>query len=88
MVDMNTFVFNYQYIVMQKIEKTGHEVKIFICSTHTSMKLVLVLNFKMPTIRDMKKDIVYCSCNKKKCLIFFYLDIYEEYRFHAHVIGA
>ena len=56
-----------------------------------SMKFVLVINFKMPTLVGILKlmartnNIVCCS-QLQNCLIFFFYNIYEDYKYHAHMV--
>ena len=57
------------------------------------MKIVLVINFEMPTLVGILKFItrtnviIYC-CELENCLICLHFDIYEDNKFHDHLSWA
>ena len=65
-------------------------IKLFSCSTQMSMKFILFINVKMPTIVGILMFISRIntpsgSSKQEKFIIFPYFTFYEQFRFHAQL---
>ena len=65
-------------------------VKLFSCSTQLSMKFILLINVKMPTIVGILTFISmmntsYERPNARHFYIFWYFNFHEQLKFHARL---
>ena len=73
------------------ILKTGPKViKLFSCSAQLSLKFILLLNVKMPTIVGILTfmssiNYKFLSFEPEFSTIFYYFNIYEQLKFHAQL---
>ena len=68
-------------------------IKLFSCSTQLSMKFILLINVKMPTIVGILTFIsmintTYESLKARNFFICRYLSFYEQLKFHAQLSWA
>ena len=72
----------------------GHDddlaIKLFLCSTQLSMKFILLINAKMPTIVGIltfisRINTSYESLKARNTYLYQYFSFYEQLKFHAQL---
>ena len=68
-------------------------IKLFSCSTQLSMKFILLINVKMPTIVGIltfisRINTSYESLKTRNTYLFYHFLFYEQLKFHAQLSRA
>ena len=78
------------YIIYKLMSACSKVIKLFSCSTQMSIKFIMLINVKMPTIVgiftfiSMKNKTSECL-KARKVVIFQQLSFYEQLKFHAQL---